>query len=130
MPHRSKQSSPSTHDIRITAENLCQTADDDIRERCDLDVDEVADGLVHDDHESVLVRELTEADKVGTSEQRIRREFAEQRENFALGWVSSRKGMGEGINVVGAATAEEVAPRTPFLQDLERVGIRETAGSE
>jgi hypothetical protein len=52
----------------------------DVRPLKHLDVDEVPNCLIYDDEEPVLVRELSDGDKVGRTEERIRRVLAEKSE--------------------------------------------------
>ena len=50
--------SPAAHDIRIAAEDLAETTDDDVCIGQDLNVYEVPDSLIDHQEEVVLVGEL------------------------------------------------------------------------
>ena len=64
MTREEEESAPATHDVRVAAEDLAEAADDDIREGEHLDVDEVADRLVHYDKEVILVCKLPQTCEV------------------------------------------------------------------
>ena len=46
---------PAAHDVRLTREDFRQAAHDDIRVFQDIDVDEIANSLIHDDREVEFV---------------------------------------------------------------------------
>lgn len=52
---------PSSHYVTVAAKHLCQAADDDVGVRQHVDVQEVADRLVDDNEEVVLICEGADA---------------------------------------------------------------------
>lgn len=69
---------PAAHHIAIAAKYLCETADHNIGVRQDMHIEEIADRLVHNDGEHVLVGELSDSREVRGLKERITGEFAKE----------------------------------------------------
>ena len=72
--------SPAAHDIRISAEYLRKTANDDVRIWQNLDVGKIADCLIHDEQEVVFVCKRAQSWEISAAQQRIRGKLGENGE--------------------------------------------------
>jgi hypothetical protein len=70
--------SPPSHDVTVTAENLCQTAHNNVGVGEHIDVDEVTDTLVDYDTKIVFVGEAANALKVWCPEEWVGWKLGEQ----------------------------------------------------
>ena len=69
---------PPAHYVAIPTENLRKATHNDIGKWQDMNVDEIANGFIHDDEKVVLVSQRSDSQQVRGLQQRVSREFAEQ----------------------------------------------------
>lgn len=60
-----REHSPAAHDVGLPREHLRQTADNDVGVLEDINIDEIADRLIHDNKEVELVSQLAEFGQIG-----------------------------------------------------------------
>ena len=122
------QHKAAAHDVRVAAEDLAEAAHDDVCVRQDLDIDEVAEGLVDDDEEVVLVCELAQPWQVRGAKERVRGELGEEGQDWGpcrcLGLALEERL--ELVDVLIQPVTEEVASQAPLLEDLEGIRVRES----
>ena len=56
---------PAAHHVAVSTENLCKTADHNIRVRKDMHIEKIADRFVDDDTKIITVGELSDPKQIG-----------------------------------------------------------------